>query len=258
MENPFFSIITVVYNGEEEIESTINSVLNQTFKDFEYIVIDGNSTDKTLKKIKKFSNRLVWISENDNGIYDAMNKGIKLAKGKIVGILNCGDTFLSNDILHKIFLKFKQENIESNSHFIITGGLRLINHKTKKYRDLKISIDSVNRLKYFMSIFHPSTFISNQTYIDYGAFNDKYQISGDYDLILRFYNKGVRFFLIDDILVEMDQVGLSTKFKGVIISTKETFNIRSRSSKKINYIVNIICSFKAIIGYFYSRIKILK
>ena len=109
MKNPFFSIITVVFNGENEIEKTINSVLNQSFDDFEYIIIDGKSTDKTLSKIKKYDdNRIKVISESDNGIYDAMNKGLKIVKGKVVGILNCGDLFLKTQLkLFMIKLKVK-------------------------------------------------------------------------------------------------------------------------------------------------------
>ncbi len=250
MKKPFFSIITVVYNGEDEIKSTINSVLNQSYKNFEYIIVDGKSIDKTLTIVKSYNNKLKWISESDSGIYDAMNKGLKLSKGRVIGILNCGDTFY-RDTLEKVHLKFKHNKIDYNSYFIKTGGLRLINHENKKYRDLKINNDSLNKLKYFMSICHPSTFISKQTYIDLGGFNVKYQIAGDYDLILRFYQNGVKFLFIDDILVEMDLVGLSTKFKGLIISIQESFKIRS---KYINYFTNTFYSIRAIIGYFYNKI----
>ncbi len=251
MKNPFFSIITVVFNGENEIEKTINSVLNQSFDDFEYIIIDGKSTDKTLSKIKKYDdNRIKVISESDNGIYDAMNKGLKIVKGKVVGILNCGDLFLKNTI-KIIYDKIKSENLILTSNFIITGGLKLINIKTKKFICLKNNNDSLKKLKHFMSIYHPSTFVSNQTYIDHGLFNHKYKISGDYDLMYRFYSKDINFFFVNEILVEMDDLGASTKFKGVVQSAKETFIIRSN---RVNLFTNLFYSIKTIIGYFYKKL----
>ena len=94
---PLFSIITVVYNNEKFLEETIQSVLNQKFQNFEYIIIDGGSSDKTLDIIKKYENEIdYWISEKDRGIYDAFNKGMSLAKGDFIGIINSDDTYMNN------------------------------------------------------------------------------------------------------------------------------------------------------------------
>jgi glycosyltransferase involved in cell wall biosynthesis len=103
-KNPVLSIITVVYNGEKFLERTIESIISQTFFDYEYIIIDGGSTDKTLEIIKKYENKIdYWISERDNGIYDAMNKGIKIAKGKWLNFMNSSDVFYHNNTLKSIF-----------------------------------------------------------------------------------------------------------------------------------------------------------
>ena len=99
MNNPLVSIITVVYNGEKHIEQTINSVLNQTYSNIEYIIIDGDSTDNTLNIIKKYEDKIAhFISEKDSGIYNAMNKGLALTKGEIISILNADDYYFENTL----------------------------------------------------------------------------------------------------------------------------------------------------------------
>lgn len=106
MNKPKISIITVVYNGEKYLEETIKSVIDQTYDNIEYIIIDGGSSDGTLEIIKKYEDRIdYWVSEQDNGIYDAMNKGIKAFSGDYINFLNAGDSFVSNEVLTKVFDK---------------------------------------------------------------------------------------------------------------------------------------------------------
>lgn len=103
-ENPLITIITVSYNIVSRIEETILSVIHQDYSNVEYIVIDGGSTDGTVDVIKKYGNKIAhWLSEKDNGIYDAINKGIDLANGEWIGIMNCGDVYASNDVLSRLF-----------------------------------------------------------------------------------------------------------------------------------------------------------
>lgn len=99
------TVVTVCFNAESVLEQTILSVLNQTYKDIEYLIIDGGSKDGTLGIIKKYSDKVKWISEPDKGIYDAMNKGVKMASGEWINFMNAGDRFASNDVLEKIFAK---------------------------------------------------------------------------------------------------------------------------------------------------------
>ena len=107
---PLISIITVVKNNEKYLEQTIKSVLSQEYKNFEYIIIDGGSTDKTISIIKKFSNEIdYWLSENDHGIYDAFNKGMQLAKGDFIGIVNSDDTLERNAL--SILVKYIYKKI---------------------------------------------------------------------------------------------------------------------------------------------------
>lgn len=120
MNNPKISIITVVFNGEKYLEETIQSVINQTYDNVEYIIIDGGSTDGTLDIIKKYEEQVdYWVSEKDTGIYDAMNKGIKVFKGDYINFLNAGDSFVNKDVLNDIF------NNNGNYADIIYGAISL-------------------------------------------------------------------------------------------------------------------------------------
>jgi len=251
---PLISIITVVYNGEKHIKSTIESVLNQTYVNIEYIIIDGSSTDNTLNIINKYKN-IKLISEKDNGVYDAMNKGINLANGKIIGILNCGDYYTANCI-NDVFKKYNDANLSPNDHFIISGGMYLMDLKKNCKITLDVNKSFLKKLYPQMSLFHPSIFISKKTYLDYGFFNDNYKISADYDLLLRYYDKGVTFCFSDKIFTEMNNEGMSTSLKGVLTSLKEAFIIRS---KYISFIKNFNLTSYDLLSYLYSRIfKIFK
>ena len=108
------SIITVTYNSAATLEETVLSVINQTFKNIEYIIVDGKSTDSTLSIIDKYKNRIAkFVSEKDNGIYDALNKGISMASGDVVGILHSDDFYTSNEVLQKIAERFNKDNCEA-------------------------------------------------------------------------------------------------------------------------------------------------
>ena len=112
--NPLISIITVVKNNEKYLEETIQSIINQKFKNFEYIIIDGKSSDRTLEIIKKYNTEIdYWISEDDKGIYDAFNKGINIANGELIGFVNSDDVLTPNalEILNNYYLKVKKTNL---------------------------------------------------------------------------------------------------------------------------------------------------
>ena len=133
MNNNFFSIITVVLNAKEDLEQTINSLRRQNFKNFEYIVIDGGSSDGTKNVILQNLDIIdKWVSEEDKGIYDAMNKGVRFAKGKYIGILNSGDTYNENG-LEIIFQYLNKDNYD----FIFGSVLKkVLKHGYRKHRIL--------------------------------------------------------------------------------------------------------------------------
>ena len=137
---PIISIITVSFNAEKTIESTILSVINQTYPNIEYIIIDGGSTDNTIEIIKKYEHRIsYWTSEPDKGIYDAMNKGVKIATGKWINFMNSGDTFYNNNIISRIFNKIDDYNqysaIYGDTEFIFSNKNKIVTRKaTKLYK----------------------------------------------------------------------------------------------------------------------------
>ena len=172
------SIVTTCYNSEKTIEKTIKSVLNQTYKNIEYIIIDGKSTDDTLNIIKKyepdFEGRIRVISEKDSGIYDAMNKGIALASGELVGIVN-SDDYYEQDAVENVVKNFGIEKYQ-----IIYGLLRCI----KNGEEVSVVLYNHNFLHQQM-IPHPTCFITKKAYEDLGMYDCKYKSCADYELMLR-------------------------------------------------------------------------
>jgi len=182
------SIITVAYNSSATISDTIKSVLDQTYFDIEYIIVDGNSKDNTMSIVKDyepiFNGRMHWISEPDKGLYVAMNKGIKMATGDFVGILNSDDTFNSNTVVEEIVDFHKQNNIEASVGNIIqhkeSGKIvRLYSSKSWNPEKLKIG---------FMPP-HPSIFFKRELFKKYGNYVLGFKIGADYELITRFFLK---------------------------------------------------------------------
>ena len=225
-EQPLVSIITVVFNGERYIEETILSVLNQSYNNIEYIIIDGLSTDKTVKKICQYEDRIdYWISEPDAGIYDAMNKGILAAKGKLIGLINCGDTYTPNAVREvvKIF-----QNAESNTDYlVITGAMyRFDSQRNLKFRIAKDRWQLDSKINYGMPLNHPATFVTKATYEKFGLFNTAYQICGDYEFIFRiYYSSLVKFEFTELELANMRLGGISEKFSSLWLRCREHFFI---------------------------------
>lgn len=220
---PLISVITVVYNGAKYLEETILSILNQSYPNIEYIIIDGGSTDGTLDIIKKYENYIdYWISEPDNGIYDAMNKGISISNGSTIGLLNSGDMY-NYDTLKKIII-----NNKNISNEIITGHME----KFTENNDAKfISYRNQNHLKkslYTMPLNHPSTFVGINTYKKIGLFDSSYKICGDNELIIRAQMFKIDIVFLDDILSKMQLGGVSETFDNLFLKTKEHYNIRKK------------------------------
>lgn len=196
------SIITVSYNAVNTIEQTICSVLKQSYKNIEYIIIDGQSTDGTFDIVNKYAERIdYFVSEPDTGIYDAMNKGIQQATGDIIGIINSDDWY-EPDTVEKIVSSFESTNAE-----LIYGNVCYISEDGEK--SLK-GEELSDKIWYSMVTPHPSVFVLSKVYERYGYFNTKYKIAADYELILRFYTEGVRFLYLDQVLANFRSGGIST------------------------------------------------
>ena len=223
---PFFTIITVSFNNEFTIENTILSVKKQKYENYEYIIIDGASTDNTLKVISAYSETIDFlISEKDKGIYDAMNKGLRLAKGNVVGFLHADDVFANELVLTDIY-----ESFEKNGELsAIYGDLNYIcnNESTSVFRVWKSCSFTKDLLKKGWMPPHPTLYVSRECFKELKGFNTNYKISSDYDFILRlFSNQNYMTHYIPKVLVNMSVGGVSNKsFKNIIKKSLEDFII---------------------------------
>lgn len=176
------SIITVCYNSSITIRRTFDSVLHQTYADIEYIVVDGMSTDNTVEIIKEyeplFHGRMHWISEKDGGIYDAMNKGIRMARGELIGIINSDDYYELNAVQCMV------RAMTENKYQILYGAMRTWKDGVEE----SISISSHRFLRDRM-INHPSCFVTKAVYEDFGYYDIRYKSVADYDFMLRMREK---------------------------------------------------------------------
>lgn len=206
------SIITVAYNSEATIKDTIESVLAQTYRDIEYIIVDGKSTDDTLKIANGykeiFGEKLVVISKKDNGLYDAMNKGILAATGDIVGILNSDDFFTSTYSVEKIANEFRSKIIDGiygNVEFVKRDNTTCIirTFTSKHFRKWQ--------LRFGIAPPHPAFYVKKSCYEKLGLYKTDYKISADFDLMTRMITKGININYLDEVLVTMRDGGTSTK-----------------------------------------------
>jgi len=225
-ERPLVSIITVCYNSEKYIRDTIESVLNQTYNNIEYIIVDGESSDNTLDIIKeyetKFNGRLTWISEPDKGIYDAMNKGIKMSNGEIIGIINSDDWY--EDYTVEIAV---EKFIENSNNTIIYGILRM-------FKDGKVYMLK-QHTHHFLNDFviqHPTCFIPKKVYDEYGMYDCSYKISADFELLNRFNKKGAEFIRVERVMTNFRIGGASTSIIGPIESIKIKYKYNNISKSK--------------------------
>lgn len=233
MNTPLFSIITICYNSAKTIERTIKSVLAQTFTDYEYLIVDGASKDNTLEIVDKYRNvfgdKLRVSSEPDKGIYDAMNKGIKAAKGEIIGIVN-SDDWLEADALQIIYDAYRENACSLMSVYCASMNFH---YEDGSVQVLKADVEKLKKQAkvYRMGgIRHPATFVPKKVYDKYGLFDDNMRISADTDLILRLYFNKVKFCTLSKVVTNMSGGGISTTQRWEI--TRISFNDRKMILKK--------------------------
>ena len=181
------SLITVTFNSDRTLCDTIQSVISQHFTNIEYIIVDGSSQDKTIENKKKyeplFQGRLKWISEKDNGLYDAMNKGIHMATGDIVGIINSDDFYHRNDVITKVAEAFNNTDTQA-----VYGDVRFVNpkklDKTVRYYSSKNFTPHLFRYGFMPA--HPTFFTYRKYFEEFGYYKTDYKIAADYELLIRF------------------------------------------------------------------------
>jgi glycosyltransferase involved in cell wall biosynthesis len=206
------SIITVCYNSEQYIHTAIESVLSQTYPDIEYIIVDGASIDRTVEIIKRyepqFNGRMHWISEPDEGLYDAMNKGIRMASGEIIGILNSDDFYYKIDIIDFVVKKLRKQKVDC-----VYGDMRYVNppnlSKTVRYYSSKIWRPPLFRFGFMPG--HPTFFTYKKFFGKYGYYKTNYKIAADFELLIRFlYTHKLSYYYLNIDILKMRMNGIST------------------------------------------------
>lgn len=248
MNNIKVSIITVSYNAEKTIEQTIKSVINQTYKNIEYIIIDGASTDLTEQIIRKYQSFInIIVCEEDDGLYYAMNKGINCASGDIIGILNSDDTYAENAV--STIVKYYQETDAD----IIYGDAMWVDQEKEisKYR-----CGNIDELWYRMALPHPSTFVKMEAYKKYGGFNTKYKIAADYELMLRFYCNSLKFIHVNKVISYFRTGGASAQNQMICIEEAKKialYYINQCSSKDHYYKKISVKYYESYLGLFLNN-----
>jgi glycosyltransferase involved in cell wall biosynthesis len=234
MSHAKISIITVSYNSANTIKETIDSVLSQEYPDIEYIIIDGLSTDGTQEIVKSYGSKISkFVSEKDSGLYDAMNKGISLATGDVIGILNSDDVYAHDKVISEVMNTVKHEKVD-----VVYGDLFYFKTEfpNKALRYYKGGVFSLSRVSYGLMPPHPTFFIKKDVYEKYGKFDTRYTLSADFDLILRFLGvHKVPFAYIPKVLVKMRTGGKSTSsLKRTLIMNREDLESCERNGVKTN------------------------
>jgi glycosyltransferase involved in cell wall biosynthesis len=220
-----FSIITATYNCESSIANCINSVFSQTYSKIEHILIDGNSTDNTLKTISLVPNRISKIiSEPDRGIYDAINKGIAISTGDIIGLLHSDDEFASCRIIGEVAKKFQETDAD-----IIYGDLEYVKKKDRNsivryWRGKPFNRSLIN--KGWMPA-HPTLFVRSEVLKKYGLYNTKFQISSDYEFMIRLMKSDdLKLEYLPIVMIKMSLGGVSNRnIRTIILKSLEDYSI---------------------------------
>jgi glycosyltransferase len=215
------SLITVTYNSEKYLSHCIDSVIKQRYKNIEHIIIDGKSTDNTVEIIKKYeSNISTWISEPDRGMYDAINKGINLATGDVIGILNSDDMLVSEDVIESIVKTFEEQQVDS-----VFGDLEYVDRDVtdRVFRVWKGKKYSRNLFKMGWMPGHPTFYIKRSLIEEFGGYENHYFTAADYEFMARYlYKHNISSYYLPKLIVKMRTGGASNK----------NFNQRLRANRR--------------------------
>jgi glycosyltransferase len=210
IEKMKITLITVTYNSEKYLSDCIESVQRQTYKNIEHIIIDGKSTDGTVDVIKKYESKIAsWISETDRGMYDAINKGIKLATGDVIGILNSDDMLHGDDVLATIAKTFEEQKVDS-----VYGDLEYVDKEftDRVFRVWKGKKYNRNLFKMGWMPGHPTFYIKRSALEKHGLYENHYYTAADYEFMARYlYKYKISSFYMPKMIVKMRMGGASNK-----------------------------------------------
>ena len=248
-EYPLVTIITSVLNGEKYLEKTIKSIINQSYKNIEYIIIDGGSTDNTLNIIKSYERKIhYWISEKDNGISDAFNKGVKQANGVYINFQGDGDGFIEPKSLEKVF-----HGVNPNEDIFVSARINRVNLEGKNiYTSKYIKKFHKSSLLFRMSLPHQGLFTHKNYFEEYGFFDTNCTFCMDYDHLLRSYRNFPKVLTKDIIVAKwrMDGIG-----NGRTLEILEEYD-KTKRKNKISYgAVLLLLKYWALLKYYINVIS---
>ena len=221
------SIITITYNSAKTVQRALASVQEQTYPDIEHIIVDGASTDGTREIIEAYAAKhksVRWVSEKDNGIYDALNKGIGMATGDVIGFLHSDDKLYSPDSIGQIAAAFQTSETD-----VVYGDLQYCNGQ-RVVRRWKSNDFHPRALKYGWMPPHPTVYVRSKVYQEVGLYDDLFHISADYDMILRIFTAGYQTRYIPEVLVSMETGGASNRnAKARLSKTQEDFLVLKKN-----------------------------
>lgn len=215
------SIITVAFNAERTIADTLRSVAEQTYSDIEYIVVDGASTDGSLKIIQQYAQCIAkFNSEPDRGIYDAMNKGLRLATGDIIGFLNADDVYADPWVIERVSAAMADGELDALFGDVEYFNPARSNQTLRRYRSARFRPERIN---WGWMPAHPTLFMRRHLYQHFGGFNVSYRIAGDFELVARMFHGGaVMYRYLPEVLVRMRIGGVSTEgWKNTFLLNRE-------------------------------------
>lgn len=233
--NPVITVITVVFNGASTIEDTIKSVMSQTYDNVEYIIIDGGSDDGTLEIIQKYESVIsYWVSERDNGIYDAMNKGISLATGEYLGMLNSDDYFAMPNVLQDIAEAFNAHNADC-----VFSCLNIVdrNNSCRVLRCYRVANLHPRFFRIGIMPPHPTLYCKKSVYEKVGYYRTDYRAASDFEIMIRmFATEKISWHFLDEVTINMRAGGVSNS--GVGGQIQQNFEI-VRACKENGFYTNI-------------------
>ena len=241
------SIITISFNAKATIDKTLYSVANQSYKNIEHIIVDGNSKDNTIDICKSYSHISKILSEPDKGVYDAFNKGIKLATGDVIGFLNADDTFYNENSIQDIVDAFS-----NNETDIVYGNLDYVNEESKVIRNWISRPYEKGLVKKAWKTAHPSFYCKKEVYDRFGGYNDSFKIAGDFELCLRFLEiNNIPSFYLNKKVVKMLVGGISNSgLKSKWIIFKEELRAFKINNISVNPFLFFIYKLKKLKQFF--------
>lgn len=247
------SIITVCYNSEKYIRSAIESVINQTYNDIEYIIVDGSSKDKTVDIIKSYGNKISkFVSEPDKGIYDAMNKGLKMATGDIVAILNSDDFYIDNNVIASIVNELQMKKTDS-----LFADLIYVeeNNSDVQVRYWKSEPFVKGAFQKGWHPAHPTFFVKNEVYKKFGYFNLDFKLAADFELMLRFLEKHqISSCYLPEAIIKMRLGGATNKnIKNIFNQNLECYRAFKINQLRVPVFYPVYRLLPKLLQYFYKK-----